>query len=133
VNYTEQLLIDYRYMDSKSINPHYPFGFGLSYTTFAYSGLTITSTGSGTTSQVVAKFTVANTGTVKGTEIPQLYLAYPPAAGEPKIVLRGFDEVVLAAGASSSVSMTINAREMRCVWCLILDSELMRRTVYGTR
>ncbi|KAJ7257802.1 glycoside hydrolase family 3 protein [Mycena rebaudengoi] len=115
VNYTEQLLIDYRYMDSKSINPHYPFGFGLSYTTFAYSGLTITSTGSGTTSQVVAKFTVANTGTVKGTEIPQLYLAYPPAAGEPKIVLRGFDEVVLAAGASSSVSMTINAREMS-IW-----------------
>jgi beta-glucosidase len=102
-------------MDAKGFTPHYEFGFGLSYTTFAYSALSISSTGSGSTSQLVVKFTVANTGTLKGTEIPQLYLAYPAAAGEPKRVLRGFEEVVLDAGASKSVSMTVAAREMRCV------------------
>ncbi|KAJ7110730.1 glycoside hydrolase family 3 protein [Mycena crocata] len=118
VNYTEQLLIDYRNMDAQGITPHYEFGFGLSYTTFAYSALSIASTGSGTSSQVVIKFTLANTGAVAGTEIPQLYLAYPASAGEPKRVLRGFEEVKLAVGTSSSVSMTISAREMS-IWNVV--------------
>ncbi|KAJ6537760.1 glycoside hydrolase superfamily [Mycena capillaripes] len=77
INYTERLLLDYRYMDTHAIAPRYEYGFGLSYTTFAYSGLTITASG---TSQVVS-FTVKNTGTVAGTEKPQLYLGYPPSAG----------------------------------------------------
>ncbi|KAJ7089103.1 glycoside hydrolase family 3 protein [Mycena epipterygia] len=121
VNYTEQLLIDYRYMDAQGITPHYEFGFGLSYTTFVYSALKIASTGSGTTSAVVVSFTVANTGTVTGTEIPQMYLAYPPAAGEPKRVLRGFDEVLLAVGASATVTMNISAREMS-IWNVVTQA-----------
>ncbi|KAJ6599393.1 glycoside hydrolase superfamily [Mycena sp. CBHHK59/15] len=93
VNYTEQLLLDYRYMDAQGITPHYEFGFGLSYTAFTYSAPKIVSTGSGATSQVV------------------MYLAYLAGPG----MLRGFDEVVLAAGASAVVSMTIAPREMRVV------------------
>jgi hypothetical protein len=62
VNYTEKLLIDYRYMDAMGIIPQYEFGFGLSYTTFKYSGLEITSAGSGTSSAVVVAFTVTNSG-----------------------------------------------------------------------
>ncbi|KAJ6596344.1 glycoside hydrolase family 3 protein [Mycena vulgaris] len=112
VNYTEQLLIDYRYMDAQGITPHYEFGFGLSYTTFAYSALSVTATGAGSTSKVVVTFTVANTGAFAGTEIPQLYLAYPASAGEPKRVLRGFEEVILAVGASAKVTMNISAREI---------------------
>jgi beta-glucosidase len=107
-------LIDYRYMDSKAITPHYEFGFGLSYTTFTYSELKITSSGTGASSAVVVSFTVANSGSVAGTEIPQLYLAYPTSAGEPKRVLRGFDEVKLAVGASAVVTMNLSAREIRC-------------------
>ncbi|KAJ6536827.1 glycoside hydrolase family 3 protein [Mycena capillaripes] len=115
VNYTEQLLIDYRYMDAKGITPHYEFGFGLSYTTFAYSGLKITSTGSGTSSAVVVTFTVANSGAFAGTEIPQMYLAYPASAGEPKRILRGFDEVKLAVGTTATVTMNLAAREIS-IW-----------------
>ncbi|KAF7349862.1 Glycoside hydrolase family 3 protein [Mycena venus] len=118
VNYTEQLLIDYRYMDAQAITPHYEFGFGLSYTTFAYSGLKITSTGSGSSSAVTVSFTVANSGAVAGTEIPQMYLAYPASAGEPKRVLRGFDEVKLGVGASATVTMSLSAREIS-IWNVV--------------
>ncbi|KAJ7479592.1 glycoside hydrolase family 3 protein [Mycena latifolia] len=121
VNYTEQLLLDYRYMDAQGIVPHYEFGFGLSYTTFVYSALKVTSTGSGSTSVVTVSFTLANTGGVAGTEIPQLYLAFPASAGAPKRVLRGFDEVVLAAGASATVTMNIAAREIS-IWSVVTQA-----------
>ncbi|KAF7324748.1 Glycoside hydrolase family 3 protein [Mycena kentingensis (nom. inval.)] len=122
LNYTEKLLLDYRYMDSKNIVPHYEFGFGLSYTTFAYSGLNIVSTGSGTSSSVTVTFVVRNSGSFAGAEKPQLYLAYPAAAGEPKRVLRGFDEVgPLAVGASTTVTMKLSAREIS-TWNVVSQS-----------
>ncbi|KAF8181130.1 glycoside hydrolase family 3 protein [Mycena galopus ATCC 62051] len=111
INYTERLLLDYRYMDQENIAPRYEYGFGLSYTTFTYSGLSITTSGTST----IISFTVHNTGDVAGTEKPQLYLGYPPAAGEPPKVLRGFDEVPLAVGASAVVTMTLAARDVS-VW-----------------
>lgn len=111
VSYTEKLLLDYRYMDARNITPRFEFGFGLSYTTFAYSPLGISASGS---SQVIT-FTVTNTGFVPGTEIPQLYLGYPASAGEPKKVLRGFEEVVLGVSESANVVMTLRSRDMS-VW-----------------
>lgn len=97
-------------MDSKSINPRFPFGFGLSYTTFTYSNLSINPTSSGYTIQ----FTVQNSGSVPGTEIPQLYLGFPSGAGEPPKVLRGFEEVrLLEAGQSSLVTMKLSTRDIR--------------------
>ncbi|KAJ6533421.1 glycoside hydrolase family 3 protein [Mycena vulgaris] len=111
INYTEKLLLDYRFMDAHNITPRYEYGFGLSYTTFAYSALSISSAG---TSQVIS-FTVTNSGAVAGTEKPQLYLGYPPSAGEPPKVLRGFEEVPLAAGASQQVQITVSQREMS-IW-----------------
>ncbi|KAJ7028340.1 glycoside hydrolase family 3 protein [Mycena alexandri] len=111
VNYTEKLLLDYRYMDANRITPRFEYGFGLSYTTFAYSNLAISTSG---TSQVIS-FTVKNNGTVAGTEIPQLYLGYPQSAGEPPKVLRGFDDILLAPGASQQVVMTVAQREMS-IW-----------------
>ncbi|KAJ7059706.1 glycoside hydrolase family 3 protein [Mycena amicta] len=112
INYTERLLLDYRYMGLHNITPRFEFGFGLSYTTFTYSGLSITTSG---TSKTIT-FTVQNNGTVAGMDKPQLYLGYPAAAGEPSKVLRGFEEVgPLAPGASAQVVMTVNQREMS-VW-----------------
>ncbi|KAG6812795.1 hypothetical protein H0H92_000427 [Tricholoma furcatifolium] len=111
IDYTEKLLLDYRYMESEGIEPRFEFGFGLSYTTFSYSELSISTSGD---SQVIT-FTVTNSGYFFGTEKPQLYLGYPSSAGdsEPSKVLRGFEEVVLDVGASSVVNMTIAQREMR--------------------
>ncbi|KIM49543.1 glycoside hydrolase family 3 protein [Hebeloma cylindrosporum] len=111
LDYTEKLLLDYRYMDDKGITPRFEFGFGLSYTTFAYSSLSISSS----SDTYTLSFTVANTGALAGTEIPHLYLAYPAAAGEPKRVLRGFEEVDLGVGQSKVVSITLNKRSMS-VW-----------------
>ncbi|THU90585.1 glycoside hydrolase family 3 protein [Dendrothele bispora CBS 962.96] len=111
IDYTEKLLLDYRYMDSNGITPRYEFGFGLSFTTFEYSGLSVTSQG---TSQVIS-FTIKNTGAFDGTEIPQLYLGFPASSGEPPMVLRGFDEIDLAEGESKQVSMTVNERDMS-IW-----------------
>ena len=111
IKYTEKLLLDYRYMESEGIKPRFDFGFGLSYTIFEYSGLKISTSGTGI--EVVA--TIKNTGAVPGTEIPQLYLGFPANAGEPPKVLRGFDEVFLQAGGSSSVTFNLNQRDLRCV------------------
>ncbi|KAH6919134.1 beta-glucosidase [Coprinopsis sp. MPI-PUGE-AT-0042] len=111
IDYTEKLLIDYRYMDAQNIVPRFEFGFGLSYTTFAYSGFSVTQSG---TSYNVS-FKVANTGAFAGAEKPQLYLAYPSSAGEPKKVLKGFEEAILEPGASTGVSMTLSERDMS-IW-----------------
>ncbi|KAG6873646.1 hypothetical protein C0995_013153 [Termitomyces sp. Mi166 len=111
IDYTEKLLLDYRYMESKGIIPRFEFGFGLSYTTFAYSGLSILPSG---TSQIIT-FTVTNTGAFAGAEKPQLYLGFPSSAGEPNKVLRGFDEVILDVGASSLVNMTLTQRDTRYI------------------
>ena len=111
IKYTEKLLLDYRYMESKGIKPRFDFGFGLSYTTFEYSGLRISTSGTGV--NIIA--TIKNTGAVPGTEIPQLYLGFPANAGEPPKVLRGFDEVFLQAGSSTSVTFSLNQRDLRSV------------------
>ncbi|KAG7098712.1 hypothetical protein E1B28_000625 [Marasmius oreades] len=111
INYTEGLFIDYRYMDSKNIAPRYEFGYGLSYTTFEYSGLSISSS----ESSHVVTFTVTNTGAFDGTEIPQLYLGFPSSSGEPRKVLRGFEEVKLANGQSKQVSLSVSQKEIS-IW-----------------
>jgi beta-glucosidase len=96
-------------MEANGITPRFEFGFGLSYTTFGYSNLTITDFGS---SKVVS-FKLTNTGSFSGTEIPQLYLGYPTSAGEPPKVLRGFEEVILTSGATSTVQMKLSQRDLR--------------------
>ncbi|KAF8881940.1 glycoside hydrolase family 3 protein [Gymnopilus junonius] len=111
INYAEKLLLDYRYMDANNITPRYEFGFGLSYTTFTYSSFFMSLTSSGYT----VTFLVTNSGSVAGTEHPQLYIGYPDGAGEPKRVLRGFEEVILDVGDSQSVSMNLTIRDLS-IW-----------------
>ncbi|KAJ8463142.1 hypothetical protein ONZ45_g17690 [Pleurotus djamor] len=120
INYTEKLLLDYRYMDSKNITPRFPFGFGLSYTTFSYSSLSLPPSISNTnTDAVTITFTIKNTGPLDGTEIPQVYLGFPThnangggEVGEPKRVLRGFEEVELRIGEEKRVSVVLSRREI---------------------
>jgi len=105
--YYERLLIGYRYYDAAGIKPAFAFGHGLSYTTFALANLSVA------TDQV--SFSLANTGRVKGAETPQLYLGFPPAAGEPPQQLKGFTKVELAAGAARRLTFPITPRD-RSIW-----------------
>ena len=102
----------YRYFEGQ---PLYPFGFGLSYTTFSYSKLAVpeSATGAGTPVQVEA--TVTNTGQRAGDEVAQLYLSFPQLPGAPLRALRAFRRVHLAPGASERVRFELDPRAMSMV------------------
>jgi beta-glucosidase len=102
-------------MDAQNIAPRFEFGFGLSYTKFGYSNLQISTSVNG----VSISATVQNIGAVDGTEIPQLYLGFPPGAGEPPRVLRGFDDLSLSAGESGTVTFSLDQRDLRLVHLLL--------------
>ncbi|MFJ7218340.1 glycoside hydrolase family 3 C-terminal domain-containing protein [Amycolatopsis sp. NPDC098790] len=109
--YSEGLQVGYRWFDAQGRAPLFPFGYGLSYTTFAFSGLSVRPTRDGAT----ATFTVRNTGHRAGAEVAQLYLGFPAAAGEPPRQLKGFSRVELAPGQSRRVTISLDARDFS-VW-----------------
>jgi beta-glucosidase len=94
--------------------PLYPFGYGLSYTTFSYSGLSVPKTVDAG-SPLVAEVTVTNTGKKAGGEVAQLYLTFPKVPGAPLKALRGFERIHLAAGASQKVKFELKPRDMSMV------------------
>ncbi len=120
VSYSEGLDVGYKWYQAQGETPLFPFGFGLSYTNFGFSGLSVPSAASGSADpvnspdQVVAtvRATVTNTGSRSGTEVAQLYLGDPSSAGEPARQLRGFQQVRLGAGQSAVVSFPLTARDL---------------------
>ena len=102
ITYDEKLKVGYKWYDAEKKPVLFPFGFGLSYTTYAYSGLSVKS---GETMEV--SFTVRNTGKRAGTEIAQVYASLPEAAGEPPKRLIGWARVELAPGESKQVSIPV--------------------------
>jgi len=102
----------YRYFEG---TPLYPFGYGLSYTTFTYSGLTGPEGGVTAGSPASFDVTVTNTGGKAGDEVAQLYLEFPTIPGAPLRALRGFQRVHLEAGASQKVHFELQARDMSMV------------------
>jgi beta-glucosidase len=102
VQYDEGLKVGYKWYDAEKKTPLFPFGFGLSYTTFAYSDLKV-KPGKNTT----VSFSVKNTGSRPGMEIAEIYAALPAEAGEPPKRLVGFRKVQLNAGESKEVSVSI--------------------------
>jgi beta-glucosidase len=128
VEYSEGLDVGYRGYDAENITPLFPFGFGLSYTTFKFTNLTLTPSvasntvsgpapsscgcnGQGTT-LATARVTVTNTGAVTGTEVAQLYLGDPKAAGEPPRQLKGFARVTLSPGQSATLSFPLTGHDL---------------------
>jgi beta-glucosidase len=108
VHYDEGLLVGYRWYDTKRIEPLFPFGFGLSYTTFAYSNLRVSPTGP---ASATVECDVANTGTVPGAEVAQLYVQDSHSSVQrPEKELKGFAKVSLAPGETKTVRMGLNAR-----------------------
>ena len=110
VKYDDGLLVGYRYWTTKGKHPLYPFGFGLSYTTFKFSKLEAPATAqSGST--VTVSFDVTNTGGVEGAEVAQLYVSDPSAkAQRPDRELKGFEKVRLAPGETKHVTLALDAR-----------------------
>ena len=96
----------YRYFNGK---PLYPFGYGLSYTKFSYSDLSVPAQAVAAGQPVGADVTVTNTGKVAGDEVVQLYLKFPAVKGAPRIALRGFQRIHLEPGASQKVHFDLKA------------------------
>jgi beta-glucosidase len=109
--YKEGLLVGYRWFDAKDIEPEFPFGFGLSYTTFEYSNLKLVP-GQDTNGPVVtAEFEIANTGQRAGAEVAELYVHQEkPALSRPPKELKGFKKVVLKPGEKKTVSIPLDQR-----------------------
>ena len=102
----------YRYFSGK---PLYPFGYGLSYTNFAYKDLTVPAAPVEVGDPISASVTVTNTGKVAGDEVVQLYLKFPSVAGAPRIALRGFQRIHLAPGEIGQVHFELKRRDLSMV------------------
>ena len=100
IEYDEGLLVGYKWYDAKNKQPLFPFGFGLSYTTYSYSGLKV--------SQAGISFDVKNTGKRAGAEIAEVYASLPQAAGEPFQRLVAFKKIALDPGESKSVTVALD-------------------------
>jgi beta-glucosidase len=109
--YKEGLLVGYRWYDTKDIEPEFPFGFGLSYTTFEYSNLKLVP-GQDTNGPVVAaEFDIANTGARTGAEVAELYIHQDhPSLSRPLKELKGFKKISLKPGEKKTVSIPLDQR-----------------------
>ena len=104
--YRESIFVGYRYYDTSKVRVQYPFGFGLSYTEFTYSGLKVDDAG--------AELTVSNTGDRDGAEVVQLYVGLPHAiVYRPEKELKGFAKVFLKAGESRKVKIPFDDKTFR--------------------
>jgi beta-glucosidase len=111
VQYSEGVDVGYRWYDAKDVAPLFPFGFGLSYTQFAFSHLSVSRRVTDGTQDVLVSAVVTNTGHRTGSEVAQVYLGDPPGTGEPPRQLAGFRRVSLAPGASARVSFVLTPQE----------------------
>jgi len=108
VHYDEGLLVGYRWYDAKKIEPLFPFGFGLSYTTFGYSNLKVVAKGN---AEAEVTCDITNTGTRPGAEVVQLYVTDGHASvPRPEQELKAFAKVALGAGETKTVSLPLSGR-----------------------
>ncbi|HEX3614935.1 MAG TPA: glycoside hydrolase family 3 C-terminal domain-containing protein [Solirubrobacteraceae bacterium] len=125
VDYSEGLDVGYRWYDAKNVTPLFPFGYGLSYTSFGFSDLKVitpqpvtnktsgpdASAGQGARVARVSAV-ITNTGAVRGSDVVQLYIGDPQVAGEPPRQLEGFKRVTLKPGVSQTVTFAITGHEL---------------------
>ena len=111
VQYSEGLKVGYRWYDASNLTPLFPFGYGLSYTSFSFSNLSISPLTTGGATTVTA--TVTNTGSRQGADVAQLYLTDPASSGEPAKHLEGFARVDLQPGQSQTVTFQLTQRNLQ--------------------
>ena len=113
VNYAEGILVGYRWFDTKNIAPLYPFGYGLSYTSFAFDNAKADKTSYAQNETISVTVEVKNTGKVDGKEVVQLYAA----KSDSKITraakeLKGFKKVLVKSGSSNTVTIQVPVKEL---------------------
>jgi len=120
MTYDEGLKVGYKWYDAEKKPVLFPFGYGLSYTSYSYEGLNVTRE-----DKVKATFTLANTGARSGAEIAEVYASLPAGAHEPPKRLVGFSKVTLAAGEKKTVTIEIDPKylsifdEAKDAWTLL--------------
>lgn len=114
VTYSEGVFVGYRNYDEKKIEPLFPFGFGLSYTTFAFRNLRVNRMNT-VPRQVLVEFDIANTGKVAGAEVAQVYVALPSSSEvpQPPRQLKAFQKVKIEPGKTAHVKLTLNERALQ--------------------
>jgi len=111
VEYREGIFVGYRYYDTKGLPPLFPFGYGLSYTSFEYTGISIDKTEISDNETVQISVKVKNTGNMKGKEIVQVYVRdVESTVIRPYKELKGFEKVELAPGEEKTVVITLDKR-----------------------
>ena len=104
-NYTEGLYVGQRWFNKKNKKPTFPFGFGLTYTTFKYTDLKLKIGKEG----LDAEFNVENIGNCSGSAVPMLFLTFPESIGEyPKYIFKGFEKLLLEPGESKNVTIKVD-------------------------
>lgn len=112
VIYGERIFVGYRYYDEKKIQPLFPFGFGLSYTTFEYSDITVSAKSIKDTDGLVVTMKVKNTGETKGKEVVQLYVKDQESTLQrPEKELKKFAKVELNPGETKEIRFELNSRD----------------------
>jgi beta-glucosidase len=106
--YSEELLVGYRWYQQQGVEPAFPFGHGLGYTSFEFADLRAEAT----EGLICVTFSVRNVGSRRGKAVPQLYVTFPAATGEPPAQLKAFQVVRLEPGEVSEVGMEIPADDL---------------------
>lgn len=111
VRYSEGLQVGYRWYDAQDLTPLFPFGYGLSYTTFSFSNLHLSAPTMAEHGRIEVTADVTNTGSRAGEEVAQLYLSDPASTGEPPKQLKGFAKVALQPGQTERVHFGVAAQD----------------------
>ncbi|KAL7787358.1 glycoside hydrolase family 3 protein [Trichoderma afarasin] len=135
-DFTEGVYLDYRAFDAKDITPRFEFGYGLTYTTFGYSSLSVRASKSLRSSKcsgdslwqhvATVTATITNSGSVSGSEVAQLYLGIP---NSPPKQLRGFNKILLSPGESETVRFELTKRDFS-VWDVVSQSWVIQEGEY---
>jgi beta-glucosidase len=133
VHYDEELFVGYRHFDKRDIEPLFPFGFGLSYTQFDYSDLTLKKHTLSAGDTLAVQLTLSNSGACTGAEVAQLYIADLDAPDDrPPQALKGFAKRELAAGESVTVRLEVPMRELQ-IYCPQSSRWMLRAGPYELR
>jgi beta-glucosidase len=125
INYTEGLKVGYKWYEANKIQPLFPFGYGLSYTGFSFSGLQVTPELTDGSASVRVSFDLRNSGSRDGAEVAQVYLGLPASTGEPPRRLVGWAKVELEPGKTQRVTVSLDPKSAShplSFWNIDLDN-----------